>query len=284
MGHDDEVDAALLALREVITRRVQAEQLRDQLTGLGNQVALRAEIEGAIARKRPFWIAFLEINRFKSVNDRFGHDHADAMLLRMAQELIDACGSYLVGRTQAFRAHGDEYFLVGRFRAPADEGKIGRSLERVRDSIAGLIVDTPRGPISITVSIGWLMSSDPLPFLRYRAIIDCLERAVSVSKKDRKTVCRFDPHTQEAEIITIRSDCPRCSSKWSLDLERRKNLDGEQAYCPNCGSQSPRPVAPAPLADLAKLLQIPPESRPHSVSGPSPRSKPTSPKRPPRGR
>jgi diguanylate cyclase (GGDEF)-like protein len=85
---------------------------RDALTGLGNRAmferALPATIAQADALNLPFAILYLDVNRFKPVNDTYGHDAGDAMLIVIAARLRAG----LRGGDQAFRLGGDEFALI----------------------------------------------------------------------------------------------------------------------------------------------------------------------------
>lgn len=249
---EDPVDVALAALRGAITERVRSESMRDHLTGLGNQLALKAEIETRIRAQRAFWIAFVEVNRFKSVNDRFGYDNANSMLTSIADALSVACKFYFVGRPTPFRAHGDEFFLMCELDG-VDIEAVRRGLEATRNSIAALRVETPSGVMDCTVSVGFLQSTS-LVEQRYRSVMDGLERAMCASKKDRFTVCSFDDASAQPDFVTVRDDCGRCATKWTMDLDRKKALDEEQTWCPNCGFRADRPPMPEAPVSLPTIF------------------------------
>jgi diguanylate cyclase (GGDEF)-like protein len=86
----------------------------DFLTGLPNRRAFVATLEAEIDRtsaKQPFALALLDLNRFKAVNDTFGHETGDRLLQEIAARLVRATGPLgLVARLG-----GDEFgiFLPG---------------------------------------------------------------------------------------------------------------------------------------------------------------------------
>src|SRR4051794_4049962 len=63
----------------------------DQLTGLGNRRLLDAALEQAAEGRAPWAALFVDVDRFKSVNDRFGHETGDAVLRKVAGALRRCC-------------------------------------------------------------------------------------------------------------------------------------------------------------------------------------------------
>jgi len=93
---------------------MQQRLLTDPLTGLANREALLRRVEDRIvqARRRgdtrPFVVLFADLNRFKLVNDRHGHDVGDAVLRELAQRLRAAVrDTDLVARYA-----GDEFVIL----------------------------------------------------------------------------------------------------------------------------------------------------------------------------
>ncbi len=87
-----------------------AEQLalQDPLTGLANRRAIEERMEGRIAHRQPFSVVLLDLNRFKQVNDTYGHLAGDSLLQQFAQELrSNSRSADLAGRLS-----GDEFVLV----------------------------------------------------------------------------------------------------------------------------------------------------------------------------
>lgn len=79
----------------------------DVLTGLPNRRSFRHEME-RLERKRGFVLMMLDLDRFKHVNDTYGHAIGDKLLTAVAQRLGDLCTS----DDRVYRLGGDELGLV----------------------------------------------------------------------------------------------------------------------------------------------------------------------------
>jgi diguanylate cyclase (GGDEF)-like protein len=252
---DDSIRAALGDLETRIADRVRLEQLVDQLTRLPNGAALQAAILERTARNERFWLAFVEIDEFKRINDRHGYENADALLVKVAEQLRSMC-SWFPGTTSAFRPHGDEFYLLGALGADDhDMAALGQEIEAnldlVRQGIGATKVSlgTDDGPTtaSCTVSIGWLADSDLVGGVStLRALLSAVERAVGEAKWLRDRVIRYNVEMEGEEQLSLRADCPGCRCKFSFHLKRSSNARGEDAHCPNCGNRVTRPPEPQP--------------------------------------
>jgi diguanylate cyclase (GGDEF)-like protein/PAS domain S-box-containing protein len=105
----------------------------DLLTGLANRALLQDRIEAAIAlagSRAAVWVATLDLDHFKYVNDTLGHGAGDEMLKVVAARLQGA-----VGRADTVaRTGGDEFVLVLPGRA--DESEAAATVQAVLDALA----------------------------------------------------------------------------------------------------------------------------------------------------
>lgn len=85
---------------------------RDTLTGLGNRKAfleqLKQSLDEASRHGRPLALFYIDLDRFKEVNDRFGHDAGDELLTQIAERLRTS----LRTPDQIYRLGGDEFTLL----------------------------------------------------------------------------------------------------------------------------------------------------------------------------
>lgn len=101
----------------------------DFLTGLPNRRAFVAALEQVIEGEATsrFAVAVLDLNRFKSVNDTFGHGFGDLLLAEVAQRLIKS----VRGRGVVARLGGDEFgILLHDVRHPKVAYSLGREILR----------------------------------------------------------------------------------------------------------------------------------------------------------
>ena len=84
------------------------ESLTDALTGLNNRRAFFEQAELLVKEERPFTIAFLDLDRFKSINDTYGHAAGDWYLRQFAQEFTRQFAS----EGTVYRIAGDEFVFL----------------------------------------------------------------------------------------------------------------------------------------------------------------------------
>ena len=136
----------LLASRNAALRR-QAE--RDPLTGLANRVHLRARVAAAGERFEGA-LFLIDVDHFKSVNDRHGHAAGDAVLVAIARRLEGV----LRERDLVVRWGGEE-FLVVVDPMPADEAVV--LAQRLMRSFVASPVMVDGQAIPVSASIGFAL-------------------------------------------------------------------------------------------------------------------------------
>ena len=107
-------DGGIVGTHEDITerRRIEAQIAHlahhDALTGLGNRLVLRERLDGDLAAGKAVAVLYLDLDRFKIVNDTLGHSVGDGLLQRVAQNLRSVTGT---GDTLV-RLGGDEFAVL----------------------------------------------------------------------------------------------------------------------------------------------------------------------------
>jgi two-component system, cell cycle response regulator len=196
-----ELQEQLLQAREAL--RDQAS--RDPLTDIWNHgtilAILRKEVARASRTHGPFAVAMIDVDRFKAINDTYGHPAGDAVLKEASRRLRGAMRTY----DSLGRYGGDEFLAV----VPGcDPAAAARFAESFRARIDRKAIDTPEGMIPITLSLGVValddlngVSSDTLVRIAdaalYRAKIAGRNRVALASPQDiEKEVSK---HHQESE-------------------------------------------------------------------------------------
>ena len=161
-------------------RFAQAEALAhtDDLTGLRNDRALRAEIDRALANrpKAPFSVLFLDLDHFKRINDDHGHLRGSSVLAEVGR-VLRGCVRDI---DTAARYGGDEFAVV---LPTADSGEALKVAERIRRAIAEH--PFPEN-ISLTVSIG--VSSYPEHGSERDVILSLADAAMYRGKRAHRNV------------------------------------------------------------------------------------------------
>jgi diguanylate cyclase (GGDEF)-like protein/PAS domain S-box-containing protein len=123
----------------------------DSLTELPNRAAfnerLAVSLERAAAEKESFAVLCLDLDRFKEVNDVFGHATGDLLLRSVASRLQDACDGVFVARLG-----GDEFSVITGFgpQPATAEGLTSRLTQALTDDIE---VDGHRLRIGLTIGV-----------------------------------------------------------------------------------------------------------------------------------
>ena len=162
----------LARVRTQVRRRRYTEQLRDNLqqsmelavtdplTGLFNRRYMERHlgtlVEKSAGRGKSLSVLILDIDYFKSVNDRFGHDAGDDVL----REFADRMRTCVRGIDLACRHGGEEFVVV---MPDTDLSVATMVAERIRRKIAGDPFPVQRGTrsIEVTISIGIAARTDP---------------------------------------------------------------------------------------------------------------------------
>jgi diguanylate cyclase (GGDEF)-like protein/PAS domain S-box-containing protein len=143
---------------ENITGRKQAEErllhqaLHDALTGLPNRVLLYDRLEQALSRRErhhdsSMAVLFLDLDRFKLVNDSLGHDTGDRLIVEVAQRLREV----LRPTDTIARIGGDEFVILVEDLDDRDEATT--LAERVRAAV-GVPFRLKEGNVVPSVSVG----------------------------------------------------------------------------------------------------------------------------------
>jgi len=138
-------------------RRLADLAYRDQLTGLANRPATTEALTAALKELDDGgWVAvvFLDVNRFKSINDTFGHNAGDEVLKEVGRRLSSVTRQQeTVGRWA-----GDEFLVLAA--GGGEEGAGERLAQRLEVALTNPPILDPSGA-AVTVSLGMAVARDP---------------------------------------------------------------------------------------------------------------------------
>src|SRR5688500_13401752 len=154
-----ELRTAELRRRDEDRKRLQGElshqAFHDSLTGLANRALFKDRVDHALKRfqrrRRPLAVFFLDLDRFKAINDSFGHASGDALLIAVSKRLSDC----VRGEDTVARLGGDEFAVL--VENLAGEAEVRIVAERVKEAFRDPIVIDGR-ELAVAASIGIALS------------------------------------------------------------------------------------------------------------------------------
>ena len=120
--------------------------LMDGLTGLGNKRSFDLSLEHLVQEGSSFGLCYIDINYFKTVNDRFGHNVGDALLKTVAKRIQENTGY------SAFRIGGDEFVIL--VDEDIEEARYKQFKENIDRAFAQRVRCLDKN-LHITVSLGF---------------------------------------------------------------------------------------------------------------------------------
>ncbi|MCC5894080.1 MAG: EAL domain-containing protein [Alkalibacterium sp.] len=181
--------------RKELEEKLYHNATHDYLTGLPNRKKLMLYMEEEIKKcektNQSLAVLFLDLDRFKFVNDSFGHNTGDRLLVQIGERLQ----AFIGDKGMVSRHGGDEFIIIIRYRA----------YKQFIDLVNG-IINTFRTPYDlkiensvISASIG--ISMYPKDDTTIEGLIGQADRAMYRAKSQGKNTYRFaNPVLEEAEI------------------------------------------------------------------------------------
>jgi two-component system cell cycle response regulator len=161
------------------TRRLETMIFEDALTGLANRrfilTQLGSHVSAARRHGRPVSVAIVDIDHFKPVNDRYGHQVGDQVLVAVAAAL----GDHLREEDQLGRLGGEEFLVV---LPDTDAAAAERVTEKLRCEVACRTVEHEGDTLSVTVSIGMATWDGEAPEELLRRADDALYAAKAAGR------------------------------------------------------------------------------------------------------
>jgi diguanylate cyclase (GGDEF)-like protein len=183
--------------------------LIDPLTGLLNRRAFMEQGEALrqrqVASDRPIAVLLIDLDHFKSINDRFGHHVGDQVLRIFARTArANLRMSDLVGR------HGGEEFIV--LLADAERNNAFVVADRIRTAFLADAAEVDGLPVQATLSAGVTVILDPAQDLAM--LVEQADRALYRAKargRNRVEVSAVELPAEETEVASPGTSAPRAA-------------------------------------------------------------------------
>ncbi len=199
--------------------QTEARATHDRLTGVPNRetllATLGAEVERAARHAKPLSVAFIDIDRFKPINDTYGHNSGDAVLRQVARLL-----STSIRASDTFgRYGGEEFMLILPETLPEDAVGLAEELR-------GLVMAEPlriAGGQAIQVTISSGIASGHGSELQLDMLVDRADAAMYAAKslgRNRTYLFRDldeDAPVRRAPISSARRAQATAIGRWASD-------------------------------------------------------------------
>jgi diguanylate cyclase (GGDEF)-like protein len=195
----------------------EAQATRDRLTGIPNRESLlrtlTGEVERANRHSKPLSVAFMDIDRFKSTNDTYGHRTGDAVLQQLAGLITRSIrASDIFGRYG-----GEEFMLILPETTPEDAFTL---VEELREMVMRRPLSVASGVlVDATISIG--IAGGHSSELQVDRLVDAADAAMYVAKSEgRNRSFLFGSVSDEsvvrrAAITPERRDAAAAIGRWA---------------------------------------------------------------------
>jgi diguanylate cyclase (GGDEF)-like protein len=209
--------------RKVAEERVQFLAYYDALTGLPNRTLFQDRLAKALAaarrQKNKLALLYLDLDRFKNVNDCLGHSVGDLLLQQVAERLKKS------GREHdtVARLGGDEFLIVLTHIKDVSDAAV--AAERFMDTMMPEFIVQDH-PLSIGCSLG--ISVFPEDGADAETLIKNADAAMYTAKENGRNNFRFftdDMNDQAAERLTLENSLRQAVAKQELFLMYQPQMD-----------------------------------------------------------
>ena len=182
-----------ISLRKQLEERLVHQANHDALTGIANRLRIVDIIGETLAYARrydyPVWVGFLDLDRFKFINDHYGHHVGDELLIAVTRRLQSVLrSSDVVGRYG-----GDEFVLV--LRGGPTDGMNSAVVERIMTAVCKPMMIEGH-PLQLTCSLG--IASYPNDGDDAQTLIEHADTAMYGAKENGRNLCQF--YTSEMNL------------------------------------------------------------------------------------
>jgi diguanylate cyclase (GGDEF)-like protein/PAS domain S-box-containing protein len=204
-----------ISIRKKLEYQLSFQATHDPLTGISNRSALLDRMSDAITYARrnslPVWVAFIDLDRFKFINDHYGHRAGDQILTGISSRLR----SILRSNDILGRYGGDEFIVV--LRGGPEFEMSPETLERIMQAVAEPIkIDGHSLFVNCSVGVSVFPQDGDSP----QQLLEMADAAMYRAKQSGRNRCQFFNQEIEAQL----QERTRIESEFSGAIERGEFL------------------------------------------------------------
>jgi diguanylate cyclase (GGDEF)-like protein/PAS domain S-box-containing protein len=199
----------------------------NRLTSLPNRKAISEKIEELIESETGFSTMYLDINGFKNINDLYGHQMGDELLIHLAERL----NTLLLPYGELSHLGGDDFLIVVK---ETDRDRIEQIVEDIVEHLKNPIEININQKFTVAVSIG--ISQFPLDGLNCNQMLSATETAMYYSKQSsEQDFCFYEVNMTEelSKRLTIEQCLQGDLSKEGIYFVLQPQISGitNEMYC-----------------------------------------------------
>lgn len=211
-------------------KRIKHFAYHDDLTGLPNRRYLYEVLTAKLLNPSPIAIFFIDLDRFKIINDSLGHLVGDLLLQSVSERLVKCSPKGMV-----FRHSGDEFILL----LPDSNQEECRELAQSINSQLGKPFYLDNHEIYISTSVGICLSTDVDSQTSAQELIKYADLALYQSKQEGKntyTLYTKNLHSKTYSQLALETDLHRALERNEMMIQYQPQIDLES--CKLCGMEA----------------------------------------------
>ncbi len=195
-----ELQEQLLQAREALRDQARRDPLTDLLNHKAIFAVLREEVTRASRTHAPLAVAMADVDRFKSINDTYGHQTGDAVLREAARRMRAAMRTY-----DSLGRYGRDEFLA--VVPGCDSDTAARFAESFRARLDRKAIETPKGLVPVTLSLG-VVVIDQVRDVSSETLVRIADAALYRAKSEgRNRVALARPEDMQQEMAGSEHEC-----------------------------------------------------------------------------
>ncbi len=211
---------SLYLQRTTAERRLRHASMHDALTELPNRAYVGQRLERMLQRKTPLAVLYIDLDRYKIINDTLGHSAGDKALIEVARRIKDA----LPKGDMAGRLGGDEFVAI--IRKPQSKESIEQSARAILNAIEQPLVLNERAYF-LSASIGVAMA--PGDSNHAAQLIKAADAAMYQVKSEGRNDVRFFSgdlkDSKRSEQLELAAEMPAAMRRGEVELFYQPVLD-----------------------------------------------------------